>query len=258
MNDFVHMDVLVIASFISILSSHINGEINHCWCSSLHQNIRETREAMIQKYGLERLRASSVLSSSGTHSGFVQRILHCIRRKKPLRVAILGGSHTMAEPVDRNPWITNVTRWLDFVLSSASNCLDPDRRSIKYVFLNHSIPCRSDSEKRISVGALCADTPLTNISTKPVLFCGRFEDPEEGAKYHSRSRPLHEICDQDEELRFQKKCVVYRGSGASATIVHAGKGNRGTQAGDYSIIHNANMFSCNYQSIIIRLILSIQ
>jgi len=241
------MDVLVVASFISIISSHINGEINHCWCSSLHQNIVETREAMIQKYSMERLRASSVLSSDGAHSEFVQRILHCIRRKKPLRLAILGDSNSVAEPEDRNPWITNVTRWLDFILSSASNCVDPDSSSIKYVFLNNTAPCRADPLKRISVGALCSDTPLTNISTKPVLFCGKFEHPEEGVKYHPRSRPLNETCDQDIELRFEKKCVVYRSSGAYATVIHAGKGNTGTQSGDYSIIQCANIFSRKYQ-----------
>ena len=227
------MCLFAILFVIACLFQEARGKISNCRCSSLQESIGATRDEIINRYGMNRLRASGVLGSYGANSDFVKRLYNSVSREKPLRLAMLGGSFTLQEPLDFNPWISNVTRWLDIVLSSASNCNDNNRKSIRHHLINTNITCRADMLRRKSIGQLCASTPLGNISIAPVLFCQKFNDPEDGLRYHPNSRPLQEICGVDAYLNKARcKCPVYDGSGAYATVIHAGKGNTATRYGE--------------------------
>ena len=90
-----------------------------CWCHSLQDKIKQTRELLINQYGLKHLEKSTVFATSGINNALEKRLVRSLNEKKPFKLGVLGGSYSVPQGTRFNPWSGNVTRWLNTILSTS-------------------------------------------------------------------------------------------------------------------------------------------
>lgn len=148
---------------------------------------------------------------------------------------------------DRNPWASNVTRWLNAMLS-VSTC-DPQRiipitgtpETTCTMFTQPPPSCTNTSAKQSFFArhshhyqpVFCM--PLHSIDQMNTSSPnGTIKVP--AADYHKPyNRPQEDICDNAQHKMFPRDCAsVYRGSGRFATLSSGAKGNTQTT---YSVMY---------------------
>ncbi|KAJ1451718.1 hypothetical protein M885DRAFT_529153 [Pelagophyceae sp. CCMP2097] len=195
------------------------------WCGGLAFVVGDTRARLAAKYGSERLSRASIFSHNA--SAVSARLKRSLETGAPFRVGVMGGSH--AVPRTEGSWSANVTRWLDAVLGAAAG-------DGHYQRLVGNPSCNGSTEaRRPYLRQGCARAAGEAWAWEPPAFC---EDAstwhgDVGHHRHPFAAPLKRTCDNSEPPR--RKCLVFWGSGAFATVVNGAQGDTKTTVGAWAL-----------------------
>lgn len=176
-----------------------------CWCDDLRNKIEYSRKLLVDRYGLNNLESSTVFATSGSQFELENRLFKTLEYRKVFRIGIKGGSFSLPEIDYGNAWSFNVTRWLNFVLSS-SECNDGKNDFRNELYGN----CFNDLYTTFT------ECRLPQMESRKAVFCSKNNAKSESS--YVKHRLLDTICDNS--ILPHRHCLVFGGSGKVAVFLH--------------------------------------